>query len=633
MPNRRLKLLALALSLTLVGTLAAFLFFNFGNTNIGGPEKLGGSIIKALPERNILNSLNKYFYFLTNNKAATKEPKVSAEAYVVGDLDTGEVILSKNENKAFPIASVSKLMTALVATKLNSKNETATVSARALATYGENGNFKRGEKISISDLRYPLLLESSNDAAEIIAEHFDRETFIRKMNEQAKALNMEGTSFSDPSGLSEKNRSTVADLFRLTGYVRSSYPEIITITTLKKYSNKKHTWYNTSQFLRDLGYLGGKSGFISEAKQTGVSLFSLPLAKSESRPVGITLLRSNDRTKDVRSLVSYLRKNVYYGGEKDAKSDWVLAKLDQADISEPDFVTFAFMGDIMLDRGVRQSVTKNFNGDYSALFEKLDLLHGKDIVFANLEGPASDKGKDLHNLYSFRMDPSVIPALKGAGFTILSVANNHVGDWTRIAYIDTLSRLKENELLYAGGGINKEEAENPTIIEKNGMTIGFLGFSDKGPDDLAVADDKTGLLIASNPRFEEIIKNAAAKVDYLIVSFHFGEEYQTKHDKRQEELAHKAIDNGAKIVIGAHPHVVQDTEVYKNGFIAYSLGNFIFDQKFSAGTMEGMLLEMRLTKDGSMTIKKDTVKLNSYFRPDKIIFGKEEKVNFKTISR
>jgi poly-gamma-glutamate capsule biosynthesis protein CapA/YwtB (metallophosphatase superfamily) len=190
----------------------------------------------------------------------------------------------------------------------------------------------------------------------------------------------------------------------------------------------------------------------------------------------------------------------------DASSDWVRAKLDLANISEPDYVDMAFMGDIMLDRGVKTSVLKNFNGDYSALFDKMDILQKKDIVFANLEGPASDKGADLHNLYSFRMDPSVIPALKGAGYTILSVANNHVGDWGRIAYIDTLSRLKENELLYAGGGINTAEAESPTIIEKNGMKIGFLGFSDKGPEDLAVAEDKTGLLLANNPRFDEIIK-------------------------------------------------------------------------------------------------------------------------------
>ena len=117
----------------------------------------------------------------------------------------------------------------------------------------------------------------------------------------------------------------------------------------------------------------------------------------------------------------------------------------------------------------------------------------------------------------------------------------------------------------------------------------------------------------------------------MIVYFHFGEEYQEKHNARQEYLAHKAVDNGAKIVIGSHTHVVEDTEIYKNSFIAYSLGNFIFDQPFSTDTMQGMLLEIKLNRDGSMTTKKNTIKLNSAFQPDKIIKGIEEKIKFEEI--
>lgn len=231
------------------------------------------------------------------------------------------------------------------------------------------------------------------------------------------------------------------------------------------------------------------------------------------------------------------------------------------------------------------------------------------------------------------MDPSVIPALKGAGFSILSTANNHEGDWGRDAYADTLARLKENEILYTGGNINSTEAENPTIIEKYGMKIGYLGFTDTGPDWMKATENQAGILSASNPRFAEIIKNASAKVDFLIVSFHFGEEYQKKHNQRQENLAHTAIDNGAKIIIGSHPHVVQDTEVYKNGFIAYSLGNLIFDQYFSPDTMGGMLLEIKLWKDGGMTINKDTVNLSKAFQPETLIKGKDEKIKFETIKK
>ncbi|MDP2789090.1 MAG: CapA family protein [bacterium] len=310
---------------------------------------------------------------------------------------------------------------------------------------------------------------------------------------------------------------------------------------------------------------------------------------------------------------------------------------EEPKIKELDFVILSFLGDIMLDRGVENSVIKNFGGDFSKLFVNLEELKNSDIFFANLEGTASDKGKNVGSIYSFHMDPSVVPVLKNAGVDILSVANNHIGDWGLSSYKDTLSRLRENEILYTGGGENSLEAEQPTVIEKNGIKIGFLGFADNGPGGMEATPERTGFLSAKNPRFAEIVKNASEQVDYLIVSFHFGEEYQTIHNARQEYLAHTAIDNGSKIVIGHHPHVIEDTEVYSPkdctqsscvGYIAYSLGNFIFDQWFSTKTMEGLWLEIKLEKNGNMTTQKNIVKLNKIFQPDTIIKGKEEKIGF-----
>ena len=296
---------------------------------------------------------------------------------------------------------------------------------------------------------------------------------------------------------------------------------------------------------------------------------------------------------------------------------------------DQEYVKLIFGGDIMMDRGVKTSVTKNLGGDYGRLFENLGFLKDFDIVFANLEGPASDKGRDKRNLYSFRMDPAILPALKNAGMSIVSVANNHVGDWGRNAYIDNLEQLKKVGILFTGGGMDSVEAETPTVIEKQTIKVGFLGFSDVGPSDMEAGQENAGLLLAHNPRFDEIIQNASKQVDYLIVSFHWGDEYKTIHNKRQESLAHKAIDNGAKIVIGHHPHVVQDFEVYKESFIAYSLGNFIFDQSWSEPTMMGMLLEIKLNKDGNMSVRKDPFKLNNFFQPDNIVFGGEEEIKFK----
>jgi gamma-polyglutamate biosynthesis protein CapA len=586
------------------------------------PKENTATTIESLTQ----NITPEYSYFA---KDTNLKPKISALAYLVGDLDTGEIILAKNEDQQFPLASVSKLMTASVAEELMGPDDIAKVSKKALSTYGKNGNLKVGEKIKITDLIYPLLLESSNDAAEIIAEYFDRNIFIKRMNQEAQKLELSKTTFEDPSGLSAKNQSTVSDMFKLAGYLNQKNPDLLEITTKRSYSNKKHHWSSTNQFLHESGYLGGKSGFTDPALQTVVSLFSIPLSQNGERHIAITLLQSKDRYKDVENILKYLSKNIYYGGVADANTPWVKERTDLPEIFDQDFVTLSFAGDIMLDRGVKNSVNKNFNGDYSVLFEKLGVLKKSDIVFANLEGPASDVGKDMKNLYSFRMDPSVVPALKGAGFLVLSVANNHVGDWGRDAYTDTLSNLKENEISYTGGGNNATEAEQPTIIEKYGIKIGYLGFSDVGPEWMESTTEKAGLLLANNPRFDEIIQNASKQVDYLIVSFHFGEEYKTKHNTRQEYLAHKAIDDGAKIIIGTHPHVAEDTEIYKNGFIAYSLGNFIFDQSFSTDTMQGMLLQIKLNKDGNMSINKNIVKLNKFFQPDKIITAKEEKIKFK----
>ncbi|MEK7088841.1 MAG: CapA family protein [Patescibacteria group bacterium] len=624
--SSKIKLGFWVISAVIIGMF--FVFFFLKNTEykkIVKPHENTATVIESLISN---ETTPKYFYF---KKDLNQKPKVSAGAYLIGDLDTGEIILTKNQDQQFPIASVSKLMTASVATELMNPNDITKVSKKALATYGENGNFRLGEKIKITDLIYPLLLESSNDAAEIIAEYFKRDIFIKKMNQTAGKLELFKTIFEDPSGLSSKNKSTVFDLFKLTGYINQKNPNLFKITTKRSYSNIKHNWFSNNQFLSENGYLGGKSGYTDPALQTIVSLFSIPLSKTGVRHIAITLLQSKDRFKDVENILKYLNKNIYYGGETDANTVWVKERTDMPIVYDQDFATLTFGGDIMLDRGVKNSVNKNFKGDYSALFEKLGILKKSDIVFANLEGPVSNIGKDTRNLYSFRMDPSTVPALKGAGFSIISVANNHIGDWGQDAYIDTLKRLKENEILYTGGGMNEKEAEQPTVVEKYGMKIGYLGFSDVGPNFTKASGDKAGLLFANNPQFDEIVKNASKQVDYLIVSFHFGEDYQTKHNARQEYLAHKAIDSGAKIIIGTHPHVIEDTEVYKNGFIAYSLGNFIFDQNFSKNTMEGMLLEIKLNKDGNMTIKKNIVKLNKFFQPDKIIIGKEEKIKFKEI--
>ncbi|PIZ86094.1 hypothetical protein COX94_01160, partial [Candidatus Nomurabacteria bacterium CG_4_10_14_0_2_um_filter_33_9] len=294
--NQKIKLAFWIISAVIIGIFFSSLIFkNIKYEKIINPSENIAIAIESLTSQ---ETTPKYFYFI---KDQNKKPKVSASAYLVGDLDTGEIILTKNQEKEFPLASVSKLMTAYVATELMDENNIAQVSKKALSTYGENGNFKIGEKIKISDLIYPLLLESSNDAAEIIAEYFDRDTFIKKMNQAVEKIELSKTFFDDPSGLSEKNKSTVFDMFKLAGYLNQKNPDLFKTTTNRSYSNKKHNWFSNNQFLREEGYLGGKSGYTDPALQTVISLFSVPLSETGTRNIAITLLQSKDRYKDVES--------------------------------------------------------------------------------------------------------------------------------------------------------------------------------------------------------------------------------------------------------------------------------------------------------------------------------------------
>lgn len=293
--------------------------------------------------------------------------------------------------------------------------------------------------------------------------------------------------------------------------------------------------------------------------------------------------------------------------------------------------TLFFVGDIMLTRGVESSVTKNFNGDYSKLFDNVSGLKKSDILFANLEGAVSDVGNNVGSKYSFRMNPEILPVLKNAGFDIVSFANNHVGDWNMAAFKDTLTRLEQNGILKTGAGLNKEEASSPTIIEKNGTKFGFLGFTDVGPNWLEAKEDNPGILLASDPNLDVIIKLAKTKCDVLIVSFHWGIEYKLVHNERQESLAHLAVDSGADMVIGHHPHVIEDVEEYKGKPIVYSLGNFIFDQYFSKDTMRGMLFSATFENNQLTGTDQKIIILNKNYQPQGI-FTKEEAREFEDLA-
>ncbi len=253
----------------------------------------------------------RHLYKLKDNRW---QPRVTANSYLLADLDTGEIILEKRSKVVVPIASISKLLTALTAEEELNLSQLAAVSPAAVAAYGTAGHLRTGEKIAIKDLFYPLLLESSNDAAEVLAESGNRTTFINKMNEKAKALGLFHTSFEDPSGLSENNVSTAADLFRLIKFFYSEKKELLDLTCRQNYFSGRHLWRNANQLSRLPGYLGGKNGFTDEARKTAIALYAVPIEGSLTKKnIAVIVLQSESLTSDVKTMIEYLKKNIHHG--------------------------------------------------------------------------------------------------------------------------------------------------------------------------------------------------------------------------------------------------------------------------------------------------------------------------------
>ena len=201
--------------------------------------------------------------------------KITSGAYLVADLLTGEVIIENNSKKIYPIASLSKLMTALVSLETINQFVDTKVSREAIATYGYQGGLEKGEEINVGELLYPLLLESSNDAAEAIAEVNNRNHFMKLMNQKAKSIGLINTEFDDPSGLSADNISTAEDLFRLVQYINKHKRYILDLTMVPFKDHADHTWFNNSRFIKDDRYIGSKNGYTDEARKTLIVSYNL----------------------------------------------------------------------------------------------------------------------------------------------------------------------------------------------------------------------------------------------------------------------------------------------------------------------------------------------------------------------
>ncbi|WP_138753261.1 CapA family protein [Paenibacillus sinopodophylli] len=262
-------------------------------------------------------------------------------------------------------------------------------------------------------------------------------------------------------------------------------------------------------------------------------------------------------------------------------------------------VSLSFVGDLLVADYVSGITEKE---GYPFLYQpSLLYLSEPDIMAGNLEFPVTTRGVPVEGTpYVFKGSPEVLPAMRDAGFDIMSLANNHALDQGVDGLLDTMKHLDAAGIAHVGAGNNDKEAFAPVIKEAHGIKVAYVGLSRVVPFTTWKADKYVAGVAESydTRRALEAITKAKSEADIVVVMVHWGKERVTELEKHQTDLGKQYIDAGADLVIGSHPHVLQGFEKYKDKWIAYSLGNFIFSSYPKETAGETGVLDAQCTKDG-----------------------------------
>jgi len=286
------------------------------------------------------------------------------------------------------------------------------------------------------------------------------------------------------------------------------------------------------------------------------------------------------KNKKKAKIIDYKNSAEFLNGENISETTSYFSVIFEKGSSEAkeNVRTLMFVGDIMLDRGVEYLMKKK---SIFYPFEKVEqFLRGIDFVIGNLEGPIAENPPSFSaESLKFAFSSDIVEALSFSHFNILSLANNHTFDLGQKGYEETEKILKESKIDFLGHPI---ECNENFLLERDNII--FLAFN------------KTFPFNCSDEEIVEIVKRVKTSNSekFLVVMFHWGNEYQLKSSLSQQKLAHQMIDAGADLIVGSHPHVVQEIEEYKGKLIFYSLGNFIFDQYFSKETQEGLAVGLEV---------------------------------------
>jgi len=262
-------------------------------------------------------------------------------------------------------------------------------------------------------------------------------------------------------------------------------------------------------------------------------------------------------------------------------------------------------GDIMLARTVEERM--NQYGSLYPFQAVYHLLQGADIAVGNLETPFTVHGNPADKRFIFRAHPEHIPILRTVGFDVLSLANNHVLDFPSDSMDDTLAALEDLGIATVGAG-RGEAPHLPVVLEVKGIKVAFLAFAAprwRGSPEVPTATDleaNAAVAWAEPEPVRKAVAQAREEADLVIVLLHMGTEYEAQANQQQRTVAHAAVEGGAALVIGHHPHVLQDVEIYHGVPIVYSLGNFVFDMDVIERTRDTAILRAVLAQDGVRSV-------------------------------
>lgn len=287
-------------------------------------------------------------------------------------------------------------------------------------------------------------------------------------------------------------------------------------------------------------------------------------------------------------------------------------------MSEPS-IRFSAVGDITLGDHpmcVGFGAYSRFRNEAPAFpFQHVSgILAESELNFGNLECAFSEHGfrrSDYHSV-NMRGEPRLVTGLIDAGFHVLNIANNHSMQYGNQAIMDTAALLDRNGLAHCGLNEGNHLVGRPTVVERNGLRVAFLGYSLRPRqyfehEPLYAEGTREGML--------DDVRKARAQADIVVVSVHWGDEFIQKPSPEEIDLAHAVIDAGAQLIVGHHPHVLRGIERYGNGCIVYSLGNFVCDMVWDETLRATAIFQCTLTRDGIRDIAVVPARINDRFQP------------------